>query len=289
MVWADAIIQGILLGGLYALFATGLSLAFGVMRFVNLAHGDLAILAAFVTLSLSTTSRINPLLALVIVLPGAFLVGLLLQRLIFDRVVGVNPAFQIVATFGLGIVVQNLLLEKYTADERGLTAGGIETASIKVNDKISIGWLPLITLLCAVAVLGGLALFLSRTKLGRAFRATSDDLDAARLMGIDVRRVYAVAMALAIATVALAGVLLGTKQTFSPFTGPQNLIFAFETVIIGGLGSLWGTLAGGITLGIAQLVGNQIDPQYGQLAGHIVFLAVLATRPTGMFGKVEAR
>ena len=289
MVWVDAIIQGILLGGLYALFATGLSLAFGVMRFVNLAHGDLAILAAFVTLSLSTTSKINPLLALVIVLPGAFIVGMLLQRLIFDRVVGVNPAFQIVATFGLGIVVQNLLLEKYTADERGLTAGGIETASIKVNDKISIGWLPLITLLCAVAVLGGLALFLSRTKLGRAFRATSDDLDAARLMGIDVRRVYAVAMALAIATVALAGVLLGTKQTFSPFTGPQNLIFAFETVIIGGLGSLWGTLAGGITLGIAQLVGNQIDPQYGQLAGHIVFLAVLATRPTGMFGKVEAR
>jgi branched-chain amino acid transport system permease protein len=289
MVWIDAIIQGTLLGGLYALFATGLSLAFGVMRFVNLAHGDLAILAAFVTLSLSTTAKINPLVALLIVLPGAFLVGYALQRLIFDRVVGVNPAFQIVATFGLGIVVQNLLLEKYTADEQGLTAGSIETASIKVNDKISIGWLPLITLLCAVAVLGGLALFLSRTKLGRAFRATSDDLDAARLMGIDVRRVYAVAMALAIATVALAGVLLGTKQTFSPFTGPQNLIFAFETVIIGGLGSLWGTLAGGVALGIAQLLGNQWDPQYGQLTGHLVFLAVLATRPTGMFGKVEAR
>ncbi len=289
MVWVDAIIQGILLGGLYALFATGLSLAFGVMRFVNLAHGDLAILAAFVTLSLSTTMKINPLVALMIILPGAFVVGFLLQRLIFDRVVGVNPAFQIVATFGLGIVVQNLLLEKYTADAQGLNAGSIETASIQVNDKIHIGWFPLITLLCAVTVLGGLALFISRTKLGRAFRATSDDLDAARLMGIDVRRVYAVAMGLAIATVALAGVLLGTKQTFTPFSGPENLVFAFETVIIGGLGSLWGTLAGGITLGIAQLVGNQWDPQYGQLAGHLVFLAVLATRPTGMFGKVEAR
>ncbi len=289
MVWIDAVIQGILLGGLYALFATGLSLAFGVMRFVNLAHGDLAILAAFVTLSLSTTAKLNPLVALVIVLPGAFVVGFLLQRLIFDRVVGVNPAFQIVATFGLGIVVQNLLLEKYTADARGLNAGSIETASIRVNDKIHIGWLPLITLLCAIAVLSGLALFISRTKLGRAFRATSDDLDAARLMGIDVRRVYSVAMALAIATVALAGVLLGTKQSFSPYSGPENLIFAFETVIIGGLGSLWGTLAGGVALGVAQLVGNQIDPQYGQLAGHIVFLAVLATRPTGMFGKVEVR
>jgi branched-chain amino acid transport system permease protein len=138
-------------------------------------------------------------------------------------------------------------------------------------------------------VLGGLALFIGRTKIGRVFRATSDDLDAARLMGIDVRRVYAVAMALALATVALAGVLLGVRGSFSPFSGPENLIFAFEAVIIGGLGSLWGTLAGGVTLGIAQAIGAQIDPSWGQLAGHLVFLAVLASRPTGMFGKVQAR
>ena len=289
MVWINAVVQGILLGGLYALFATGLSLAFGVMRFVNLAHGDLAILAAFFTLSLSSTLHLNPLAALLLVLPVAFAFGFVLQRLVFDRVVGVDPAFQIVATFGLGIVIQNLLLEKYTADTQGLNAGAIETSSIKVNDKISVGWLPLLTLICAIAVLSGLALFIKRTKLGRAFRATSDDLDAARLMGIDVRRVYGVAMALAIATVALAGVLLGVRGSFSPFSGPENLIFAFETVIIGGLGSLWGTLAGGIALGVAQLLGNQWDPQWGQLGGHLVFLAVLATRPTGMFGKVAAR
>ncbi len=289
MVWINAIVQGILLGGLYALFATGLSLAFGVMRFVNLAHGDLAILAAYMALSISTGLNINPLTTLVIIVPGALVVGYLLQRLVFDRVVGVDPAFQIVATFGLGVIIQNALLEKYTADTQGLNVGALETATIKINDTISIGWMPLITLLVAIAVLGGLALFIKYTRQGRAFRATSDDPDAARLMGINIRRVFGIAMSLAIASVALAGVLLGVRGSFSPFSGPENLIFAFEAVVIGGLGSLWGTLAGGITLGVAQLIGNQIDPQWGQLAGHIVFLAVLVFRPTGMFGKVTVR
>ncbi len=289
MVWTNAIIQGILLGGLYALFATGLSLSFGVMRLVNLAHGDLAIFAAFMTLSISTSLKINPLVALLIVLPAAFVVGYLLQLVIFDRVVGVDPAFQIVATFGLGIVIQNALLEKYTADTRGLNIGRLKTSTIKVNDTIGIGWLPLFTFITAVVVLGSLALFLKRTKLGRAFRATSDDPDAARLMGIDIKRVFAVAMALAIATVALAGVLFGARSSFDPFVGPARLIYAFEAVIIGGLGSLWGTLAGGVTLGVAQAAGRQINPQWGELFGHFVFLAVLVFRPTGMFGKVQSR
>jgi branched-chain amino acid transport system permease protein len=283
--WINAIVQGVLLGGLYALFATGLSLAFGVMRFVNLAHGDLAILAAFMTLSLSTTLDINPLLSLVVILPGAFLFGFVLQRVVFDRVVGVDPAFQIVATFGLGVVIQNTLYARYTADTRGIDVGALETASIKVNDQISIGWLPLITLLCAIAVLAGLALFMKRTRLGRAFRATSDDANAARLMGVDVRLVFSVSMALAIATVALAGALFGARSSFDPFVGPARLIYAFEAVIIGGLGSLWGTLIGGIILGVAQSVGRQIDPQWGELAGHLVFLIVLVVRPTGLFGK----
>ena len=289
MVWTNAIIQGILLGGLYALFATGLSLSFGVMRLVNLAHGDLAIFAAFMTLSISTSLKINPLVALLIVLPAAFVVGYLLQLVIFDRVVGVDPAFQIVATFGLGIVIQNALLEKYTADTRGLNVGRLKTSTIKVNDTIGIGWLPLLTFITAVVVLGSLALFLKRTKLGRAFRATSDDPDAARLMGIDIKRVFAAAMALAIATVALAGVLFGARSSFDPFVGPARLIYAFEAVIIGGLGSLWGTLAGGVTLGVAQAIGRQINPQWGELFGHFVFLAVLVLRPTGMFGKVQSR
>ena len=288
MTWVNAIVQGILVGGLFALFATGLSLGFGVMRLVNLAHGDLAVLAAFIAFSLSTTLDVNPLLTLVIVLPGAFVVGVVLQRLVFDRVVGVDPAFAIVATFGLSIVIQNALLEKYTADTRGLNVGELETNSITVNDQISIGWLPLMTFLCGVGVLGALALFLKRTKMGRAFRATSDDPEAARLMGIDNRRVYAVALGIAIATVALAGVLLGAQTSFDPFIGPSRLIYAFEAVIIGGLGSLWGTLAGGITLGVAQALGREYNSQWGELTGHAVFLAVLAFRPMGMFGKVPA-
>lgn len=287
MVWANAIVQGVLLGGVYALFATGLSLAFGAMRFVNLAHGDLAILAAFVTLSLATTMSVNPFVALIVVIPLAFGAGYLLQRLVFDRVVGVDPAFQIVATFGLAIVIQNVLYAHYTADTRGLDVGSIKTSSIKINDTISIGWLPLITLLCAIGVLGALALFLKRTRLGRAFRATSDDPDGSRIMGIHVERIFGLAMALAVATVALAGVLSGARSSFDPFLGPSRLIFAFEAVIIGGLGSLWGTLIGGIILGVSQAIGRQIDPQWGELAGHLVFLTVLVFRPTGLFGKAE--
>ena len=288
MTWVNAIVQGILIGGLYALFATGLSLGFGVMRLVNLAHGDLAVLAAYMALSLSTTFDINPLTTLLVVLPGAFVVGVILQRLVFDRVVGVDPAFAIVATFGLSIVIQNALLEKYTADTQGLYVGELETSSITINDQISIGWLPLITFLCGVGVLGALAMFLKRTKMGRAFRATSDDPEAARLMGIDNRRVYGVALGIAVLTVALAGVLMGAQSSFDPFIGPSRLIYAFEAVIIGGLGSLWGTLAGGITLGVAQALGREYNSQWGELTGHAVFLAVLATRPTGMFGKVQA-
>ncbi|MBU6316518.1 MAG: branched-chain amino acid ABC transporter permease [Acidobacteria bacterium] len=289
MVWINAIIQGVLLGGLYALFATGLSLAFGVMRFVNLAHGDIAIAAAFLCLSVSEALGWNPLVSLAIVLPGAFVVGYLLQRLIFDKVVGVDPAFQIVATFGLSVVLQNLIYEKYTADQQGLKVGALETSGFEINSKITIGWLPLFTLLAAVAVLSALALFMRRTKTGRAFRATSDDSDAARLMGIDVRRIWAVSMALAVATVALAGVLFGARSSFDPFVGPARLIYAFEAVIIGGLGSLWGTLIGGIVLGVSQAIGRQINPQWGELAGHAVFLGVLVVRPTGLFGKGQLR
>ena len=289
MVWINAIIQGILLGGQFALFATGLSLAFGVMRFVNLAHGDLAIVAAYATLSLGLTLHLNPLVCLVLILPGAFGVGYLLQRVVFDRVVGVDPAFQIVATAGMGVVIQNLIFEKYTADVKGLKPGSIKTSGFKINDKISIGYLPLVTLGFAVVVLSLLALFMKRTRTGRAFRATSDDSDAAQLMGIDVRKIWAVAMALACATVALAGVLYASSTTVDPFGGPARLIYGFEAVIIGGLGSLWGTLVGGVILGIAQALGRQINPQWGELAGHFVFLGVLVFRPTGMFGKGQVR
>ena len=290
MVWINAILQGILLGGQFALFATGLSLAFGVMRFVNLAHGDIAMVAAYATLSLGLTLHLNPLVCLLLILPGAFGVGYLLQRIVFDRVVGVDPAFQIVATAGMSVVLQNLIFEKYTADNKGLNPGKtLKISGLRINDKISLGYLPLLTLGFAIVVLSALAVFMKRTRTGRAFRATSDDSDAARLMGIDVRKIWAVAMGLAVVTVALAGVLYASSTTVDPFGGPARLIYGFEAVIIGGLGSLWGTLVGGVVLGIAQALGRQINPQWGELAGHFVFLGVLVFRPTGLFGKGQVR
>jgi branched-chain amino acid transport system permease protein len=288
MDWVNAVVQGLLLGGLFALFATGLSLAFGVMRFVNLAHGDLAILAAFLVVSTTATLDINPFLSLLVVVPVMAVLGYLLQRFLFNRAIGADPLPSILVTFGLGVVIQNSLLERYSADSQGLDAGAIETKSLQITDTIAVGWFPVLILVVAVAVLVGLQLFISRTRLGRAFRATSDDPVTARLMGINDRNIYAVVMAVAFATVAIAGVFLGIRQTFGPTDGPAQLIFGFEAVVIGGLGSLWGTLLGGVILGVAQTLGNQIDVEFdflsGPLFGHLIFLAVLAFRPSGLLG-----
>jgi branched-chain amino acid transport system permease protein len=287
--WVNAVVQGVLLGGLFALFATGLSLAFGVMRFVNLAHGDLAVLAAFLAVSTTATLDIDPFVSLLVIVPGFALGGYVLQRFVFNRTMGADPLPSILVTFGLGVVIQNALLEHYSADSRGLDAGAIETRSATLTDDISIGWFPLLTLVVAVAVLVALQLVLSRTRAGRAFRATADDPSIARLMGIDDRAVYGRIMAIAFATVALAGVFLGIRQTFGPSDGPTALIFGFEAVVIGGLGSLWGTLVGGVVLGVAQTVGNQVDVRYdllsGTLFGHLIFLTVLAFRPQGLLGR----
>jgi branched-chain amino acid transport system permease protein len=282
------VISGILVGGLYALYATGLSIAFGVMRIVNLAHGDMAIVAAFVCSTLVLTLGWNPLTLLVIVVPLGFAGGWVLQRVAFDRLVGVDPSFQIVATFGLSIAIQNTLLRVYSPTPRGLDPGSISTASIHITDDVSIGWFPLIRFVVAVAVLAGLSVFLAQTRLGSAFRATRHDPDTARLMGIDNKVIYAVALGIAGATIALAGVFNGAQTQFAPADGPLLLIYAFEAVVIGGLGSLWGTLAGGVILGVAQTIGAEIDPGWKQLVGHLVFLAFLVVRPTGLFGSKTA-
>jgi branched-chain amino acid transport system permease protein len=289
VIWVNAVIQGILLGGVFALFATGLSLAFGVMRFVNLAHGDLAILAAYLGVSTSDALDVNPFVTLLIVVPVMAALGYGLQRVAFNYTIGADPLPSILVTFGLGVVIQNLLLERYSADSQGLDAGSIETSSIELTDDIAIGWFPLISLLVAIAVLGGLGLFIARTRVGRAFRATSDDPDTSRLMGINDRNIYGVVMAISFATVAVAGVFLGIRQTFGPADGPALLLIGFEVVVIGGLGSLWGTLVGGVIIGVAQTVGNQIDVEYdflsGPLLGNLIFLVVLVVRPTGLLGR----
>ncbi|MET0909076.1 MAG: branched-chain amino acid ABC transporter permease [Ilumatobacteraceae bacterium] len=288
MNWVNALISGVLVGGLYALYATGLSLTFGVMRIINLAHGDMAVVAAFVCSTLVLSLAWNPVAVLVLVVPLGFAGGWALQRVAFDRLVGVDPAYQIVATFGLAIAIQNLLLRVYSPDPRGLDAGSLVTASIRISDDVAIGWFPLLRFVVAVLVLAALSLFLARTRLGQGFRATSDDPATARLMGIDSKVIYGVAMGLSGATIALAGVFNGAQTQFAAADGPLLLIYAFEAVVIGGLGSLWGTLAGGVILGVAQSIGAEIDPGWKQLAGHLVFLAFLVVRPTGLFGTGSA-
>ena len=285
MVWIDTIVQGILLGGLYALFATGLSLIFGVMRLVNLAHGDFSILAAFIAVFAVQSLGLNPLMALLLVAPVMAAVGYGLQRLVLNRLLGRGILPAVLVTFGLSIVIQNGLLETFSADSRRLNPGGIETASVSLGGGLAVGAFPLLTFVVAVLLLVGLQILIGRSAIGRAFRAASDDGATAALMGIDTGRLYGLAMALSLAIVAVAGIFLGIRTTFSFSSGPDRLLFAFEAVIIGGLGSLWGTLAGGVILGVAQTIGARLSPGWGVLTGHLVFLAVLLLRPSGLFAK----
>ena len=278
----DTLVQGVLLGGLYALFAAGLSLVFGIMRLVNLAHGDLIVLGAYLILVIVSTLGLSPWLAALIAMPPMFALGFLLQRHVLNRTLGEDILPPLLVTFGLSIVIQNALLEGFSADSRRIPAGALETASIDLG-PVTVGTLPLLTFATAVLVILALNALFYRTALGRAFRATSDDPVTARQMGIVPGRVFAQATGIAMVVVTIAALYLGTRANVDPTIGPARLIYAFEAVIIGGLGSLWGTLAGGIVIGVAQTVGAAIDPEWQILAGHLAFLAVLAVRPRGLF------
>ncbi len=285
-VWLNIILQGVLIGGLYAMFAAGLSLIFGVMRLVNIAHGDLIVLAAYLALVVTQTIGIDPLTSLVLVIPLMALIGYALQRGLLNFTLGDDILPPLLVTFGLSIIIQNGLLELFTADSRKLIAGPVEVQTVQIAEGIWIGALPLIQFFIAVAVIAGLQTLFYKSALGRAFRATSDDHSVAQLMGLDTRHVFGLAMALSLAVVGIAGVFLAIRANFDPAIGPARLIFGFEAVIIGGLGSLWGTLAGGIILGVSQAIGAQVDPGWQLLAGHLVFLAILTVRPEGLFPKV---
>lgn len=287
MEWVNIIIQGVLIGGLYAMFAAGLALIFGVMRLVNIAHGDLIVLAAYLALVVTETLGLNPLLSLVIVAPVMALIGYILQRAILNRTLGDDLLPPLLVTFGLSVIIQNGLLELFTADSRKLQAGDIEVATIRVFEGVYVGLLPLLQFAVAVAVIAALQFVFYRTALGRAFRATADSQSVAQLMGLDNRHVFALAMALSLAVVAIAGVFLAVRANFDPAIGPARLIFGFEAVIIGGLGSLWGTFAGGLVLGVAQAIGAHINPGWQLLAGHMAFLVILAVRPEGLFPRVR--
>jgi branched-chain amino acid transport system permease protein len=277
---ANELVQGVLLGCYYALIACGLSFMFGVLRIINLAHGSIAVLAAFVVWTIAEQWNVSPFVALIAVVPVMAAAGWLLQRTVLERSLRSGALTPLLSTFGLAIVIDNLLFSKFGADTRSMAPniGDLAFASWNLPGGVTIGQLALLTAVVAVALLGGLQLFLARTPLGRAIRATAEDPDIAELVGIDSRRVYAAATAISMVTVAIAGTFLALRATFDPYAGSAQLIFAFEAIVIGGTGSLWGTLIGGIVLGVAQNVGSQINPQGFLIAGHLVFFAVLAAR-----------
>jgi branched-chain amino acid transport system permease protein len=282
MIWVDTIVQGVLLGGLYALFAAGLSLVFGIMRLVNLAHGDLIVLAAYLILVAVTVLGLHPVVAVLLAAPVMFAIGWGLQRVILTRTLGDDILPPLLVTFGLSIVIQNALLEGFTADSQRIPMGAIETASVALG-PVNVGLIPLLTFASAVLVILALNQLFYRTALGRAFRAVSDDPTTAQLMGIRPASVFATATGIAMVVVTIAALYLGVRSNFDPTIGPARLIYAFEAVIIGGLGSLWGTLAGGIIIGVAQTLGGSINPEWQILSGHIAFLIVLLIRPRGLF------
>jgi branched-chain amino acid transport system permease protein len=280
MVWTNQIIQGVLLGGYYALIACGLSFMFSVMRIINLAHGSLSIVAAFALWVIADRFEISPFAGLVLVLPAMALIGVALQRFILEQSARGGALVPILSTFGLTIVIENLLLEKFGADTRSLAPfiGSLSYDSWEVGDDLFIGKLAALTFVTAVVLLSGLQIFLSRTHLGRSIRATAEDADTAGLVGVNARAINALATAIAMITVGVAGASLAMRATFDPYAGSPQLIFAFEAAVIGGAGSLWGTLVGGIVLGVAQSMGAKISPQGFLIAGHAVFLAILLAR-----------
>ena len=280
--WIDTLLQGVLLGGLYSLYATGLSVIFGIMRLVNLAHGDLIVLAAYLILA-ATSVGVPLVAALAIVVPLMFGLGYVLQSALLNRALGRNILPPLLITFGLSIIIQNGLLEAFSADTRFLNVGPLQGASLPLGGGIAVGVMPLICLAAAIAVILVLNGIFYRTAVGRAFRATSDDVEIAQLMGINNRSIYALTMGIALAVCAVAGFFLGARANFDPSIGPARLLYAFEAVIIGGLGSLWGTLAGGVTLGIAQTVGARFSPSWQLLSGHLAFLVILVSLPRGFF------
>jgi len=280
----DAVLQGLLFGGLYALYALGMALMFGVMRIVNIAHGDFLVLLAFCAIAISGAFELHPYVAMIALAPVAAIAGYALQRLLLNRVVGPDPLPSLIATFGLSITVQNLLLEIFTADARSLPGDGLESASVALG-PLNLGVLPLHIFVAALLLTVAVHLLLTYTAFGRSLRASAADSEAAAITGVNPRHVYACATGLAVGVLAVAAVFQALRVTVSPADGPGQLIYAFEAVIIGGMGSLWGGFIGALALGVSQSLGARVDAGWGQLTGHLVFLVILAFRPQGLLSR----
>ena len=280
----ETLIDGLLLGALYALFGLGLSISLGVMRMINIAHGDFIVVGAYLTSVTMQSAGMQPLTSLIVVVPAMFILGWLLQRLLLNRVVGASIFAPLLVTFGLSVIIQNLLQEAFTADTRSLQAGDIARRGFEVG-SVSIGILPLLSAGVAVLLFAITHLLLARTHFGRQSRAVADDPATARLIGVDDKNFFAIVTGFVFAVIAIASVLYAMRTPFSPSAGPERLLYSFEAVVLGGLGSLWGTLAGGLVIGVAQLFGARIASGLGPFFGHLIFLLLLVARHNGFFNR----
>jgi branched-chain amino acid transport system permease protein len=287
LIFAETFLNGLMLGALYALFGLGLSLSLGVMRMINIAHGDLIVVGAYLTSVAMGLFGVDPIPALLLVVPAMFALGWLMQRLLLNRVVGRGPLAPLLLTFGLSIVLQNLLQEIFTADTRSLRAGDLAQLGVNISG-VSIGVLPLLSMFASITLLGTTHWLIGHTHFGRQARAVSDDPDTARLVGINDRRFFALVTGFIFATIGIAAVLYAIRTPFSPTAGPERLLYSFESVVLGGLGNIWGTLIGGIVIGVAQLFGAKLSSGLGPFFGHLIFLIVLLARPQGLFGRAAS-
>lgn len=281
----DQAIQAIMLGGLYAMFALGLAVSVGVLRFINVAHGDMIVLISYLFLTLSNILGIPVILAAILLIPIGAGLGWILQRGLFERAADGNELQIILVTFGLSVVIQNAMLGVYGADTQKVTAGGIEMQSFAVSESLNIGALPLMIFVSACLMIVALEQFMYRTKLGVMIRAIADDPTSARLVGLSVPKLFAIAMAIIGITVAIAGGYMSVWTNFDPASGSSRLLIAFEVVVLAGLGSFWGVLAGGIIIAAAQTIGASYDAAFQVLGGHIIFLIIFLIRPQGLFPK----
>jgi len=280
----QAIIQGILIGGLYAAVGLGMSMIFGIVKITNLAHGDFLILACYISLVCMGVIN-NPLVTLVIVVPIMFFIGFGMQKSMLNRVIGRGDEPPLLITFGISIIVQNLLLYIFTANAQKLQSS-LLLKSFQIGDNIYIPVLWLISCLVGVAIIIALGAYMRGTYMGRAIRATSDDTEAAQLMGVNIKSAFGIAMGILMMTAGVSGVFIGSLFNFYPSSGSSYLIIAFAVVVIGGIGSINGTLFAGIIFGLAQVVGGfAVGSQYQQLIGYIVLLIMLVVRPQGLFSK----
>ncbi len=285
----QCIVTGILLGGLYSMIGIGMSLVFGIMGLTNLAHGDLMILGTYISLVMTRALGCNLIVSVIVSVIVMCVLGFVIQQFLVNKVMDKGEAPALLVTFGLSIFLSNLMLKIFSADNQSIN-NALSSKNIITTDVLSISASYLTSFIIACVIIIGLSLVMQKTNFGRAIRATSDDTMAAELMGVNTKLAYAAAMVICMGITAVAGTLVGSTFVFYPSSGTQYLIIAFGVVVIGGMGSLFGTLIGGIVLGVAQIVGGYVFGSGVQmLIAYIVLLVILALRPNGLFAASAVR